>query len=104
MADGAVIDVLPGGRVRYLWADELRGLCDQGAARVARASHVEPVCTGGGSAAWEVDLRPIGGSVHGGFATRGEALAFERAFLQSEVGMALLDGLEGTSTRKAVVV
>lgn len=69
------------GTLQFLHNDELYGAVNMAGADVRRASHVEP----GNGGTWTVDLTPVGGEVHGGFATRSEALEFERVWIEENV-------------------
>lgn len=69
------------GRVTGIYDDELAGLCDEGKARIERASHVEPAPDGG----WTADLGPVGGPVLGPFPLRAEALAAEVQWLKCKL-------------------
>lgn len=70
------VTVSPDGTLRFVYADELRELLDVGAARITRASHVEPDGT-----SWRADMSPVGGPVLGPFETRAAALSAEVAYL-----------------------
>ena len=70
-----VID--PAGDVLCLY-DETLLLADFGRLTIARGSHVEPTAAGH----WNADLSPVGGPLLGSFATRSEALAAEREWLE----------------------
>lgn len=72
--------VRPDGRIRMLYSDDL-DLRLLGNATTTRASHVEPTDDG----RWTADMAPVGGGVLGPFEKRGEALAAERRYLESEV-------------------
>lgn len=89
------IHVLPGGEVRFLWADDLQGLCAHGKTRVCRASHVEPA---GDAPFWTVDLSPVGGPMLTGFATRGAALDAEREYFETQDGAELLVRMQAPAT------
>lgn len=73
--------ILPDGTLRFIYSDAARALLDEGEARIARASHVEPCGT-----AWTADMAPVGGPVLGPYATRQEALNAEVAFLGGILG------------------
>lgn len=67
------------GTVRSIYADELKPMMKSlGECAVTRASHVEP----DGDGKWLVDLTPVDGTIHHGFDTRAEALAFEIDWLK----------------------
>ena len=70
-----VID--PQGGVRCLY-DETLPLAEFGRLNIARGSHVEPTDAG----LWTAALSPVGGPLLGPFATRSEALAAERDWLE----------------------
>ena len=70
-----VID--PAGGVRCVY-DEALPLTELGRLTIARGSHVEPTDAG----QWTADLSPVGGPLLGPFATRSEALAAEREWLE----------------------
>ncbi len=93
------------GNLQFIYSDDLSGLLETGAAKITRASHVEPALGGG----WQADMRPSGGPVlfgggvevdsdvlafreeHGpylkGYGTRREALAAEVKWLQQHRGL-----------------
>ena len=71
-----VID--PQGDVRCVY-DETMPLHELGVLSISRGSHVEPTTTGH----WTADLSPVQGPQLGPFATRSEALASERAWLDA---------------------
>jgi hypothetical protein len=68
----------PSGQVRCLY-DELIDLRALGCPDITRASRVEPDLAG----QWWADLAPVGGPRLGPFARRSQALAAERAWLES---------------------
>ena len=70
-----VID--PAGRLRCVY-DEAIDLAALGQLQIARGSHVEP----DEHAHWLADLSPVNGPTLGPFATRSQALAAERAWLE----------------------
>ena len=70
--------VVEGGKIRFIYSDDLLPLMGEGRTRIARASHVEPVAAG-----WVADLSPVNGPRLGPFATRKEALDKEVAWLES---------------------
>lgn len=72
-----------GGRVQFVYDDELVDLLHEGESAVCRVSHVEPSPGGG----WTADMGPVGGCVLGPFPTRAEALVAERAWLSAEQGL-----------------
>ncbi|MDP1711986.1 MAG: hypothetical protein Q8K86_05965 [Candidatus Nanopelagicaceae bacterium] len=72
------ISVAPDGTCRFIYADELRPLLQEGAAKIARASHVEPTEDG----RWTADMSPSGGPVLGPFERRDVALAEEVKWLE----------------------
>lgn len=66
------------GGLKFIYDDALLPLAGEGLMDVRRASHVEPAPGGG----WNADMTPVGGPpCLGRFATRGEALAAEREWL-----------------------
>lgn len=65
------------GVVRGLY-DEAIHLAALGSMAIKRASHVEPTANG----QWTADLSPVAGPTLGPFATRSEALAAERQWLE----------------------
>lgn len=77
------ITINPDGTVRFIHNDDLTDLIEQGEARITRASHVEPNAEG----KWEADMGPSNGPVLGPFRTRGEALAAEVAWLETNRGL-----------------
>jgi len=66
------------GTIRCLY-DEIIPLASLGKLSIHRGSHVEPDEQG----RWLADLSPVQGPVLGPFADRSEALAAERAWLES---------------------
>ena len=70
--------ILPGGTARCLY-DEAIDLTALGQPAIARASHVEPDQHGG----WLADLSPVCGPLLGPFLLRSDALAAEKAWLES---------------------
>ena len=66
------------GEVRCVY-DETLPLHELGVLTISRGSHVEPTATG----QWTADLSPVRGPRLGPFATRSEALAAERAWLDT---------------------
>ncbi len=56
---------------------EVIDLRQLGALAISRASHVEPDVAGH----WTADLSPVGGPTLGPFATRGQALVAEEAWI-----------------------
>jgi len=69
------------GTTRFLYADNLAPLLQQGEATVRRASHVEPTDPADPSKGWSADMAPSGGPVLGPFPTRQAALDAECAWL-----------------------
>ena len=67
----------PSGGVRCLY-DETLPLAELGRLTIARGSLVEPTEAG----RWTADLSPVGGPLLGSFATRSEALAAQREWLE----------------------
>ncbi len=73
-----------GGHIRALYSDALLPTLRRlGTPVVTRASHVEPNDEGG----WSADMAPVDGPVLGSFATRGEALSAEVAWLHEHRGL-----------------
>jgi hypothetical protein len=70
--------ITPGGAIRCIY-DEASDLAVLGSPTITRASHIEPDHQG----RWWADLSPVGGPVLRDFATRGEALAAEQAWLEA---------------------
>ena len=70
-----VID--PAGRLRCVY-DEAIDLAALGQPRIVRGSQVEPTVQG----QWVADLSPADGPTLGPFATRSQALAAERTWLE----------------------
>ena len=72
--------IFSGGCASAIYSDEIdRGDIDLaviGDVTIARASHVEPAPGG-----WAADMAPVGGPCLGPFASRGEALKAEVAWL-----------------------
>ena len=84
-----VLAIDPEGRLSFVYADDLAGLCDLGPADVRRASHVEPADGADGMfGGWTADLSPVGGPALGPFADRGAAVAAEVEWLQANYLMA----------------
>ncbi len=79
-----VVTVAPGGVLTFIHSDEAaRILLPLGAARIRRASHVEPTA----DCRWTADMSPVAGPVLGPFDTRELALSAEVAWLQTELGL-----------------
>ncbi len=70
--------ISPKGEVRCVY-DETIDLHQLGPPQIQRASHVEPSSDG----RWHADLSPVDGPLLGPFATRSEALAAERQWLET---------------------
>jgi hypothetical protein len=68
------------GTIRFIYSDDLRGLLQQGAASITRASHVEPCGLG-----WTADMGPVNGPILGPYTTRAEALEAEVNYLHNHV-------------------
>ena len=66
------------GAVRCVYGEDL-DLQALGQVEIRRGSHVEPTAAG----QWTADLAPVNGPLLGPFATRGEALAAEVAWLHA---------------------
>jgi hypothetical protein len=66
------------GSVRHVYEEgiDLRPL---GSPQIERGSHVEPTTEG----TWTADMSPVGGPLLGPFSKRSEALAAERAWLET---------------------
>lgn len=82
------ITIAADGTLTFIHSDELVDIMEQGEARIRRASHVEPADGGG----WTADMAPSGGPVLVAadgrpFRTRGEALAAEVSWLETERGL-----------------
>ena len=75
------VAIAPDGTMRFIYNDNLRPLLETGAARITRASHVEPEGT-----KWVADLSPVSGPKLGPFDTRQEALSAEVAWLNENLG------------------
>lgn len=73
--------VLPDGRLRFVYADELAALLGAGTAQVRRVSHVEPTPAG----EWTADLTPVDGPVLGPYPLRRDALRAEREWLEKRL-------------------
>lgn len=82
------LSIAPDGTMRFIYADDLRPLLETGAARIDRASHVEPVRDAflHGGTMWEADLSPVSGPVLGPYTTRQEALDAEVEWLNQNLG------------------
>ena len=72
------IIIEPGGYVRCIYGEEIN-VAALGNPVITRASHVEP----GGDGQWYADLAPVSGPRMGPFAFRSQALAAERAWLET---------------------
>jgi len=70
--------IKPSGTVRCLYGEEL-DLHQLGSLAIARGSHVEPNSQG----QWTANLAPVNGPRLGPFASRSEALAAEREWLEA---------------------
>ena len=70
--------VRPDGSMRCVYGEEL-DLAALGRLRIVRGSHVEPTDDG----CWTADLSPSRGPVLGPFRLRSEAIAAERAWLET---------------------
>ena len=70
--------VAAGGTIRAIYAEEI-DLCILGHPVIVRASHVEPDEAG----RWIADLTPVNGPILGPFDRRGDALAAEQSWLES---------------------
>ncbi len=68
----------PGGAIRCVY-DEQLDLQSLGRLSIQRGSHVEPTDDG----QWTADLSPVQGPLLGPFASRTEALAAEREWLET---------------------
>jgi len=77
---------IQGGRMEFIYTDNLAPLLDEGDATVQRVSHVEPSCVDGRHG-WTADMTPVNGPVLGPFTTRADALDAEHVWLQSERGL-----------------
>ena len=77
----SLVVVVDGVQLRWIYDDAARGLLELGPGQIRRASMVEPSPSGG----WTADLSPVQGPILGPFPTRGEALAAERAYLETSV-------------------
>lgn len=65
--------------------DEKIPLQNLGAIDIKRASHVEPDPNKPGG--WFADMRPVNGPRVTGFASRGDALAYEIAWLEAQMAL-----------------
>ena len=74
---------IQGGRMEFIYTDNLAPLLDEGDATVQRVSHVEPSCVDGRHG-WTADMTPVDGPVLGPFTTRADALDAEHVWLQRE--------------------
>ena len=77
---------IQGGRMEFIYTDNLAPLLDEGDATVQRVSHVEPSCADGRHG-WTADMTPVDGPTLGPFTTRAEALDAEHVWLQQERGL-----------------
>ncbi len=66
------------GAIRHVY-DEVIDLNPLGLVQIERGSHVEPTTSGN----WTADLSPVDGPQLGPFQKRSEALAAERAWLET---------------------
>lgn len=71
-----------GGRLVFVYDDQLADLLAAGASEVVRASHVEPAPGG-----WVADMGPSGGPLLGPFPLRADALGAELAWLAENRGL-----------------
>ncbi len=69
------------GEVKFIYSDDLADLINMGDVEVRRASHVEPIASGG----WSSDMSPVGGPILGPFNLRAEALSAEVQWLQENI-------------------
>lgn len=76
-----VITVDDKGRLQFIYHDDLADLLKLGESETRRASHVEPTADG----RWTADMSPVGGPVLGPFDLRGDALAAEVVWLQTNI-------------------
>lgn len=83
MATNLDVIVNADGSLRFIHNDDMQAVIEQGEARIARASFVEPNASG----QWEADMSPSNGPVLGPFRTRTEALAAEVAWLKTNRGL-----------------
>ena len=83
MSEELVI-VLDESGAKAVYDDRLAGLLDAGTSMIARASHVEYDNLCGG---WTADMAPSSGPILGVFSLRGEALAAEREWLRTNLGL-----------------
>ena len=85
MSDAVTITIGGGGRLAFIYRDDLGDLLTLGAARVERASHVEPVPMDG-TVGWTATI-VADGAVLGPFRLRQEALDAEIAWLKEHHGL-----------------
>jgi hypothetical protein len=76
--------IRPDGSAQCVY-DEKIALQEMGAIDIKRASHVEPDPNNPGN--WFADLGPVGGPKVTGFANRGDALAYEIAWLEAQLAL-----------------
>jgi hypothetical protein len=74
-----IVEILPNGKLRFLYDDSLRELMTLGKATVTRVSDVEPTEKG----EWTADLSRVGGPLLGPFKFREEALTAEKEWLEA---------------------
>jgi len=74
-----MINVTPDGTIKFIYADDLRGLMAEGKATTRRVSHVEPNQEG----RWTAQI--VDGPLLGPFDTRQEALNAEVKWLKENL-------------------
>jgi len=70
-----------GGKMQFIYQDELAPMLALGKSSTKRASHVEPR-----GDQWTADMSPVGGEVLGPYRLRSEALAAEVQWLRERMG------------------
>lgn len=75
------IKISPGGKVTFIYTDEMADLLKEGQVTIRRASHVEPDPRGG----WTADMSPMGGPKLGPCSLRSIALWWETQWLNEKL-------------------
>lgn len=69
-----------GGKLKFIYNDELHELLSFGESKITRVSYVEPF-----GLCWMADMAPVGGPILGPFDLRQEALDAEVAYIKKHV-------------------
>jgi hypothetical protein len=76
------VKISKGGKITFIYSDDLQPLMKTGKATIKRASHVEPIESG----EWIADMSPIQqGVILGPFSKRQKAIDAEIFWLQEEI-------------------